>query len=244
MAKLLVGVGILSGAVTWLLLLGTGRICGGVPDFWGTLLGALLSGVYSGLCVKLHFLGNGLIRAVCLVCVGVMAFPADRALPRRVAVFVLLSLALGGVASGGAWPAILAAAGLLVLCVTGRPRGDACVPVELSHEGQRVRILALRDTGNTLRDPVTGRPVLVVDAQVAENLTGLSREQLQRPVESMGAIPGLRLIPYRTIGQRGAMMLGLKLQNVKIGTWEGSSLVAFAPEGLGGRYQALTGGCV
>ncbi len=244
MAKLLIGVSILSAVVTWLLLLGTSRICGGTLDPWGAVLGAVLMGLYSGICVKLHFLGNGLVRGLGLVCVGVMAFPADRDLPRRTAVFVLLSLALGGVASGGVWSAVLAAAGLLVLCLTGRPGGGACVPVELTHRGQRVQIMALRDTGNTLRDPVTGRPVLVVGAQVAENLTGLSREQLQKPVESMGAIPGLRLIPYQTIGQRGAMMLGMKLQNVKIGSWEGSSLVAFAPEGLGGRYQALTGGCV
>ena len=103
---------------------------------------------------------------------------------------------------------------------------------------------ALRDTGNTLKDPVTGADVLVVAQQVAEQITGLNSQQLSNPVESIGVIPGLRLIPYRTVGQSGGMLLALRIQKVKIGKQWGSRLVAFAPNGLcaDGRYQALTGG--
>ena len=100
-----------------------------------------------------------------------------------------------------------------------------------------------RYTGNTLQDPVTGQPVLVIGADAANRLTGLSREQLRSPVESLEALPGLRLVPYRTVGGSG-LMLARKYQNVKIGKWKGSQLVAFAPERLGGGYEALTGGAV
>ena len=61
----------------------------------------------------------------------------------------------------------------------------------------------------------------------------------------MGTLPGLRLIPYKTVGGSG-LLLGLWLQDVKIGSSQGSSLVAFSPEifSAEGMYQALTGGNV
>ena len=83
---------------------------------------------------------------------------------------------------------------------------------------------------------------------MAEKLTGLSRDQLAHPVETLAQspIPGLRLIPYRAVGQPGAMLLAMRCKKVKIGSWEGSLLVAFAPEplGSGGTYQLLMGGAL
>jgi len=102
----------------------------------------------------------------------------------------------------------------------------------------------LEDTGNCLRDPVTGASVLVVGAQAARLLTGLTQQQLRSPLTTLGTIPGLRLIPYRTVGTGAGLLLAMRFQNVRIGSWQGSTLVAFAPEGLemGHPYQALTGG--
>ena len=109
-----------------------------------------------------------------------------------------------------------------------------------------MRMTALQDTGNTLCDPVTGRPVLVVGVEIAQQLTGLTQQQLRCPVEAIAEapLPGLRLIPYRAVGQPSGLLLALRLQDVRIGNWKGSSLVAFAPDGLSreGAYQALTGG--
>ena len=166
-------------------------------------------------------------------------------------VFAVLSFALGGavMAIGQGGPAeILGTAGILCLlcCFNLRKKqGNGYVPVELSYRGKNMRLTALLDTGNTLKDPITGKPVLVVGADVAQTLMGLTKEQLHKPVESIGSIPGLRLIPYRSVGCSG-FLLGMRLQNVKIGSWQGSSLVAFAPEWLHpeGTYQALTGGAI
>ena len=87
--------------------------------------------------------------------------------------------------------------------------------------------------------------MLIVSSGPAQVLTGLTKQQLRDPVHTMGTIPGLRLIPYRTIGQTG-LLLALQIPAVRIGSWQGSSLVAFAPEGLcaDGTYEALTGGMV
>ena len=198
-----------------------------------------------------RFLGNWLWRLVSLALMSVTAFGIHKSVLRRGIVFVLLTMALGGVVtvlgSGGFWGLIAAAGCLCLLCVLGfrgRIGGDTYVPVELSYGGRKLQLTALRDTGNTLRDPVTGRPVLVVNSEAAQVLTGLSQQQLRSPVESIGAIPGLRLIPYRAVGCESGMLLALKIPQVKIGSWKGSGLVAFAPEGLSsdGEYQALTGG--
>ena len=133
-----------------------------------------------------------------------------------------------------------------VLCALGfqGKLGKRFVPVELTYGGKQVKLTALQDTGNTLRDPLTGQQILVVGPQVAAALTGLTRQQLRDPAGAVGALPGLRLVPYRAVGTDGGMLLALRLNRVKIGQWQGSSLVAFAPEGLGEHeeYQALTGG--
>lgn len=244
---------VLNFAVDFLLLLGTNRLAGYPPSPGRAALAAAFGGVYGGVCMLpgFRFLGNTLWRLVSLTLIAMIAFGFRRSALRRGILFTLLSMALGGIAlglgGGGFWALVAAAGFLCILCAVGfrgKVGGSAYVPVELCYAGKRLRLTALRDTGNTLRDPVTGQQVLVVGAEVAQKLTGLTRQQLEKPVESMGSMPGLRLIPYRAVGQPGGMLLALRIPEVKIGSWKGSSLVAFAPEGIGseGEYQALTGG--
>ena len=75
----------------------------------------------------------------------------------------------------------------------------------------------------------------------AEKLTGLTEAAFSNPVSAMGMLPGLRLIPYQTVGNTG-FLLALSLQSVKIGDKKGTALVAFSPRIFGKHYQALTGG--
>lgn len=241
--------------VDFLLLLGTNRLCGYPASAGKAALAAGLGGLYGGMCLLpgFSFLGNTLWRTVSLAVMSMLAFGLQKSAVRRAVVFILLSMALGGIAlglgSGNSISLIAAAGGILLLCAVGFRGGVGAatyIPVELCYADRKVCITALRDTGNTLRDPVTGRPVLVVGAETAKILTGLSKEQLEKPVESITALPGLRLIPYRAIGNDSGMLLAIQIPQVKIGSWQGSSLVAFAPEGLsmGGEFQALTGGVV
>lgn len=241
--------------VDFLLILGTNRLCGYPPSAGKAALGAALGGVYAGACLlpSFAFLGNTLWRIVFLALTSSLAFGTTKPALRRGVVLVLLTMALGGVAMGistqNAWKLLLAALGVLALCVVGfdgRIGGRTFVPVELSYGSKSICLTALQDTGNMLRDPVSGAQVIVVGADIAQKLTGLTREQLNSPIESIGLLPGLRLIPYRSIGQKGGLLLALKLPQVRIGRDCGSRLVAFAPEGLSvdGEYQALTGGAL
>lgn len=250
----MVTVALIGFAVNILLLAEAGRLCGDRIAWPRLLTAAGTGGLYGGLCLVrgLGFLAGPLWYAVALTGTALICWGLRRSTLRRGAVFAVLRLALEGISQGmgrgGAASLLLAGAGLGILCIFGFRRDAGVgryVPVEISRGGTRLHLTALHDTGNTLRDPVTGRPVLVIGAQAAQALTGLTREQLRSPVESMGQIPGLQLVPYRTVGEGSGLMLALKFTDVRIGKWKGSSLVAFAPEGLGGReYDALTGGSV
>ena len=248
---------LLNFLVDLLLLLGTNRLCGYPPSWGRAALAAGVGGGYAGLCLlpAVHFLGNALWRTVSLGILSCIAFGISKSAVRRGVVFVLLSMALGGISmgigNGGFWAVLAAAAGVCILCAVGfrEKIGSVCyVPVELSYGGKRVRLTALQDTGNALRDPVTGRQVLVVGADIAWKLVGLTQQQLRAPVQTVtqAQVPGLRLIPYHTVGQPAALLLALRMRDVRIGKWTGSSLVAFAPDGLSreGAYQAVTGGIV
>lgn len=246
---------LLNFLVDFLLLLGTNRLCGYPLGGKRASLAALLGGIYAGLCMLpgFSFLGNFLWRTVSLGLMSCIAFGATKSALRRGVVFTLLSMAMGGISlfvnSRGFWSVAISAVGVCLLCLVGFQNKlgvQSFVPVELTYGEKKICLTALQDTGNTLRDPVTGADVLVVGADVAQKLTGLTRSQLRAPVEFLDAIPGLRLIPYRTVGQGNGFLLALKLKDVKIGNRKGNTLVAFAPEGLHpeGAYQALTGGAV
>lgn len=247
---------ILNFVVELLLLLGADRLYGHLACWDRILLGAGISGVYAGACLLLRFsfLCTIVGRFTCLVLVVWIAYGFSVSALRRGAVFILLNMALDGIASGfskeSVWYLLIGAAIILVMYVIGfrgRESGEY-IPVELTYGGRSLHLIALRDTGNTLRDPVTGRSVMIVAADAAQKLTGLTPQQLASPMESIisAGVPGLRLIPYHTVGERGGFLLGLKIPQSKIGDRKGSCLVAFAPNGLDrkGTYQALTGGVI
>jgi stage II sporulation protein GA (sporulation sigma-E factor processing peptidase) len=144
---------------------------------------------------------------------------------------------------------LLSALGVWVLSrigFGGSVGGKEYIPITITQGDRTVSVIALKDTGNSLRDPITGEQVLILGPEAAERLLRLSSEQLSNPMETMIANTGsgLRLIPYNAVGQPGGMMLGKRFGDVKLGERRGSALVAFAPEkiGAGQVYQALAGG--
>ncbi|MBR1972915.1 MAG: sigma-E processing peptidase SpoIIGA [Oscillospiraceae bacterium] len=248
---------VLNFLVDYLLLSGTNRLSGfpGTPGRCAAA--ALLGAVYSGACMlpEFRFLGDLLWRCVSFGLMTVMAFGCDRSAVKRGGLFLLLSMSLGGIAlsmgKGDFAGLILGAAFCALLCrvAFGGHAGDReYVPMVLEYKGRTVSVIALRDTGNNLRDPVSGDQVLILAGHIAQRLTGLTEAQLRDPLATIAGrpIPGLRLIPYRSVGQAGGMLLAMRFDNVKIGSRMQSAIVAFAPEGLGRGevYQALTGGAL
>ena len=227
------------------LLLGVNRLAGHPPGLPRAAAAAALGSGYAGACMVpgFAFLAGGLWRAVSLGLMGWTAFGADRTGWQRSVLFVLLSMALGGLAvsmdTGGAG-VILCAGALAVLCRMGLwGRGRQFLTMTVTYEGRTAAVRALRDTGNTLRDPITGEAVAVLSPEVGEKL-GIPAQMLRDPVGA--AVPGIRLIPAKTVGG-GGLLAALRCQRVEVGGKPGGTLVAFAREPFGnGEYQALTGG--
>ena len=233
--------------VDFLLLSAGSRLCG-VPSDWRRIFAAsVLGGGYGAVCMSMPEFGTGFLRLAFLIILGGVAYGVRKHAWSRTAVFLMLSLALNGMTENhhSLWVLILSGFLLLCLCVLagGIPCGKM-VQVVLPCGGRELKILALQDTGNTLKDPITGGQVLIVDPEIARQLAGLTPAQLAAPVESLHSLPGLRLIPYHTIAQHSGMMLAMSVRCVQIGKWKGTSLVAFSPGKISddGSYQALTGG--
>lgn len=247
---------LLNFLVDLLLILGTNRLSGHGLGCKRAIPAAMLGGIYAGACVLpgFAFLGSLFWRLVSLGLMSAIAFGANQSGLRRGVVFVLLSMALGGIAlglsGGGFWSLVLSAAGICFLCLVGfrgRVGQQQYVPIAIHYGGQNVSLTALVDTGNTLRDPVSGRNVLVVDAAVGAKLLRLSAAQLAHPVETLATanLPGLRLIPYRAVGCPGGLLLGIRPDRVEVDGKEKEYIIAFAPQNLGhGQYQALAGGAL
>lgn len=236
---------LLNFLVNFFLLIGTNQIAGGEPGAKRAALAAAVGGLYAAVCLRYAFMGSLLWRLLSIALMSRIAF--GRSFGGRGVLFLLQQLAISGIAAGlqssGIISVLLGAAGVCLVCMGGFLERKH-IPVELTYGARRVCVMALRDTGNTLKDPVTGQPVVVLGADIAEQLTGLNQQQLCRPVETMGTLPGLRLIPYHTIDKPEGMMLGLWIKEAKVGRRKGGVLVAFAPEKLSedGEVQALTGG--
>lgn len=246
---------VLNFLVDFFLLLGTNRLSGFPAQPWRCAGAALVGAVYSGACILpgFRFLGNLLWRCVSLGAMSVVAFGWNAGAWKRSGIFLLLTMAMGGamiqLGRGDMFSVALGAFFCLLLSAVsfgGQVGGRNYVPLQITSGDHCASIIALKDTGNTLRDPLTGEPVLVVSPAVAGRLTGLTQQQLKNPLDTLSSqtVPGLRLIPYHSVGNAAGFLLAKRFEDVVIGGKRKSTLVAFAAEGLGNGeiYQALTGG--
>ena len=126
------------------------------------------------------------------------------------------------------------------------------MPLELTWNGRALKLLALRDTGHTLTDPLTGGPVVVVEGRaLAALLPGLDPDLSLQPVEQLARareqVPGaaFQLLPYRAVGVDRGLLLALRLDRAVWGEVAvDRCLAALSPTPLsdGGVYQALVSG--
>lgn len=253
MERYMFGTMVLHVAVDLLLMMGVNQLCGYDNRWWRMLTASLVGCLHAGACMRpgFYFLGNDVWRTVALALTALVAFGADTGALRRGIVFGIMRLAVLGALRGtdeSFWTCVFVAAMICLLSLVGfwDGTGKQYLPVRICYGGKTVNFTALLDTGNLLSDPVTGSSVLVVSSQVAQSLLDLEPEQIANPVDTMqhSCLPGLRLLPYQTVGHSGGLLLGMRFQNVKIGEHIGPQTVAFSPSviGKGNTFQALAGG--
>lgn len=270
---------VLNFILAYLLLLVTAKVAGEGVRRGRLALSGLLGAVFAalGFLPGLGWLANPLCKGSAAVLMLLLAFGNSRRLGRLGWIFLALSCALGGgvcltslllgkgfslrqgvlLTSMDVKVVLFSAAACYALLSTllrrtGRHVGRELLPVVVSIGGKRLLLTALRDTGNTLTDPATGRPVLVAEGErFRDFFPGELLETLEQPAEAVERFASealgrrLRLLPYRAVGVSCGCLLAVRTDSVSIGREEyGGLLVALSPTPVsdGGGYQALFGG--
>jgi len=261
----------LNTLINYLLLRGSAALGGTGGAVIRLLIAAALGGAYAVAAVLpgCSFLQHWSVQILCAALMLIVAFGWQRHTVKQALFFFALSFAFSGVVllliqlvepdcvfvGGRAYyavsiPAMLLLAGACYLVAAlvfkgcGTHTGGDIVPLELEVNGRSVSIQALRDTGNTLRDPITGQAVLIVDGLLLPQLFPAAKELSQS--DPSGMVRQLsewypecrfRLIGYRAVG----VSCGL-LPAVRCRVGKKRVLTAFSPDRLGDRYNALWGG--
>lgn len=252
----------------YILLLGATRLAG-LPARRGRLaLAAGFGAVYAAAQLALPYSPWALGAAMLAMCA--LAFGRTERFLKLTLLFALLACGLGGgvVLLGNAfgsmkrlargvvyaqlpWGVFLAAAGLsyLLLAVVfrngARHGGEALVRARVEYGGKRVTLTLLRDTGNTLEDPLTGEGVPVVYAGAVKPLFSREMPRLLEDAsaaeaEARGA--GLVLLRCGTVGAPDTALPAFRCDALTVdGKTLGARLIAVTPYpvGDGGGYQGL-----
>lgn len=259
----------------YLLMLAAGRMAGAVLTRWRIGLGAGLGALYAALVFLPGLVW--LARWPCKLAVGVLmsliAYGGERHLLRVTVLFFGASAALAGAVLGlellgnvsltlehGVFYTPLDIRLLLLMFVAcyfvlslffrrvGQHGGEL-VQLKIVLEGGTVNMAALRDTGHSLTDPVTNRPIVVVDGQILTRILPDWADPAD-PIHSLERCHAAgsrqaRLVSYRAVGVECGMLLALRAKQVAVDEKPlGQLLVALSPTPVsdGGGYQALIGG--
>lgn len=222
----------LNGAIDYFLLLATAKVCA-LPLRRGRFaLGAVLGAAWC--CVSLlpdfAWLSCAAMKTVLAAGMCLTAFGRDGKLWRSFGVFLAVSVLFGGaVWAAGLGRGMQQTDGRLlrldmrVLALSfavcwvgigllfrraGRKTERALHDIALRHRGHCCSFRALRDTGNELHDPLTGRRVLVAEAGALDALFDPSERAAVRKnaVDAAGALRGFHLVPYRSLGGSGLLL--------------------------------------
>lgn len=105
---------------------------------------------------------------------------------------------------------------------------DMYCDIEIYFGEKNIKLTALLDTGNMLKDPITSMPVIVVEKEILENILPYSiLNNLNKIIggdvpkevyedESLEYITKFRVIPFSSIGKSNGMLLGFKANKVVI----------------------------
>ena len=105
---------------------------------------------------------------------------------------------------------------------------DTIYEVEIVLDNKSTKVRALLDTGNLLKDPITGFPVVVVEHKCLssvisveilnsiDKILGGEIDDLVNNTEFNKTISRFRMIPFSSLGKQNGLLLGIKVDNVNI----------------------------
>ena len=118
---------------------------------------------------------------------------------------------------------------LVKLVKTQRMREKTTGTVEIEIEGRICRLQAMVDSGNCLREPITGRPVILIDEKGRRDCGFCAEKEPRR----------LTLIPYEAVGVKKGLLQGVRLDGARFEGREIGSVVLAAYEGNFPGFEVL-----
>lgn len=217
-----------------------------------SLIGAIY--VVISYITGMQIYSNFILKFILSICMVFVAFSSNniKSLFKQLVIFYLTSFAFGGCAFAllyyirpqdilmkngiyiGTYPLKIALLGGIVgftivnisfKLIKGRiSKKDMFCEVEINFNNKTSRVRAMIDTGNLLKDPITGNDVIVVESEILEEI--IPKQILQNINDMLGAkteetneieqeyMSRLRLIPFSSLGKQNGMLVGFKPDNI------------------------------
>ena len=232
---------LLNSVVDYLLFLCAARLCGFPLHRRRLIFCAVLGGVYAAAVFisELAFLAHPAIR---------LAFGSVAGLAQRLYY------------ADVSWQALILVSILFYVLLrlfagqAARHGGGELLQIKVSVGGRIQTVTALHDTGNTLRDPVTGCPALVMERRSADALwtpavadvlaEQLSPEEKMAKLHRIGCPVRFTLLPFRAVGTAAGLLLAACSDYIEVnGKRYPRTPVALSEQAVsdGGGYHALWG---
>lgn len=131
--------------------------------------------------------------------------------------------------------ALLAAVSAVITLLGGRffrkKSAQRRADVEITYDGKKAKLSAMTDSGNLLREPISGRPCIVADISSIENIipAKLARAAKNKDIGIIETLPPkdakrVRVIPIRTAGGDG-ILIALRAETVTVDGGDGAKEV-------------------
>ena len=243
--------------MNYIILYATGIIYKRKPKIWRLTCASLIGAMYAVVSYLQILNSNILLKVLLSVAIVYLAFNAKniKILAKQLLIFYLTSFVFGGVAFAllyflkpqdilmrdgmyiGTYPLKIvflgAIVGFVILktvfkVVKGKlTRKELFCKIKIKIDENKTEVTAMIDTGNLLKEPITGASVVVVEKQ---SLIGLLPEAILDNIElilngkyevDLGEYASkFRVIPFSSLGKQNGMLLGIKPDEILLETEE------------------------
>ena len=136
---------------------------------------------------------------------------------------------------------------------------DLLCEIQIKLNNEIIKTIAMIDTGNMLKEPITNIPVIVVEKDILdkaipetilnniENILGGDFTKISNEIENE-YISKLKVIPYMSLGKENGMLLGIKADEASFTDGDGEIKLQKVIIGIynkklskNGKYHALVG---
>ena len=265
----------INAVVDYLLLLTTAQLMG-LPLRRGRyIIVSVIGGLYGAAAMVFPLLGQWWAKCAVGVVIALIAYWRETERWRAMALFFLLSGTMAGAmlavtlrtgqgsgtlyfATVGWRTLLLSAAGFYGLLTVlfyqkAKHGGGELMEMTVDAFGRQCRIQVLRDSGNVLRNPVDGQPVLVAESEAVRSLLPEAAAGIIMggggPEDKMAALysagfTAFTLLPYHSIGCSEGLLLALKSDAIQAGSRRIPRVLIALYHGKIGRglYHGLWGG--